>query len=343
MVKRRDVAKLAGVSEVTVSRVFNETVAVSFEKQILVREAANQLGYSPNQVASSLRRNSTKQLLLLLSKIDYENPYYIELFKGVIKHAESAGYLVSSCTIASVSVILKKIYDGIIIPNGYIKPEELKKSIQVPTVVYGGGEEQAYPWIENITIDTGLALELMIGHLREAGHTRIGFALSHNEYLAKVSLVERYKRYINIMRGVFGESINSYIFGIDETSIKNATDDNFDHFSFGKRAAEQIYEKKPDITAVVCFNDEVALGLIWRLQSLGVRVPDDLSVGGIDGIRQGAYCTPPLTTVKLPAFQLGEECAKRLINKIKGNVTNYSINTTLDMEVLSRGSVKFIK
>jgi len=336
MAARKDVAELAGVSEVTVSRVFSRNGYVSQKTADLVKNAAKQLDYQPNPIAVSLKRNATKQILMILPEQDFENSYFINLYKGAIRYAEKAGYMLAVSTDMVFSKISKKMFDGIILANSSFTPDELRDNLRVPATVLNFGEENHYPWLENVVVDTGLAMELMIGHLNALGHHRIAFAMPRHTLMTGTSS-RRYLRYMDMLCDVFKENAERYVFGLDHA----AADTNLvNYFHYGKIAAEQIHEKKPDITAVVCFNDEVALGLIGRLQSLGIYVPEALSVAGIDDILQSAYSAPRLTTVRLPAIEQGEESVRRLINRIAGREP--LPDAAFQLEIVHRESVKRI-
>jgi len=336
MSTRKDVADLAGVSEVTVSRVLNKNGYVSRDKKERVKKAAEQLEYLPNPIAVSFKKNATKQILMILPEQDFENSFFVTLYKGAVRYAEKAGYLLAVSTDMMFSKITTKMFDGIILANSSFAPDELRKHLRVPAAVLNFGEEICYPWLENIIMDTGLAMELVVRYLNKLGHRRIAFAMPRHTLLSGTSSL-RYQRYCDLLRGVFSENIEEYIFGIDPAS---ADENMANYFHYGRLAAEQIYKKKPDITAVVCFNDEVALGLIGRLQNLGIRVPEDLSVAGIDNILQSAYSVPPLTTVNLPAVQQGEESVRSLISHIEGKEIHEK--AAFNIEIVPRESVRAI-
>jgi len=336
MPTRKDVADLAGVSEVTVSRVFSQNGYVSHEKNDLVKNAAKQLGYQPNPIAVSLKKNTTKQILMLLPEQDFENSYFVTLYKGAVRYAEKAGYMLAVSTDMMFSKITRKMFDGIILANSSFPPDELREHLRVPATVLNFGEEIHYPWLENIIVDTGLAMELIIKYLNTMGHRYIAFAMPRHTSIGG-AISRRYKQYCDLLSGVFSGNIEDYVFGIDWA---DAEKNLVNYYHYGKIAAEQIYEKKPMVSAVVCFNDEVALGLTGRLQSLGIKIPEDLSVAGIDNILQSAYCVPPLTTVSLPAVQQGEESVRRLIARIEGKET--SAKAMFSIEVIPRESVKAV-
>ena len=327
-------ATLAGVSEVTVSRVFSQNGYVSREKQESVNRAAEQLGYKPNPIAVSFKKNSTKQILMLFPEQDLENLYFISLYKGAISFAEKAGYLLAISTDMMFSKISKKMFDGVILANSSFSPEELRENLRVPAAVLGFGEERYYPWLDYVVVDTGLAMEMAINNLFSHGHRRIGLAMPRHTLMIGASS-QRHLRYLSMLRQVFGERVQDYVFGIDpndkEESLTN-------YYHYGRVAAEQICATKPDITAVVCFNDEVALGLMGRLQNLGVSIPGDISVAGIDDILQSKYSVPSLTTVRLPAVEQGIESVRRLINRIEGNEPLEK--ATFSLEIVPRESIR---
>lgn len=337
MPTRKDVARLAGVSEITVSRVLNKNGYVSLEKKERVRLAAEQLEYQPNPIAVSFKKNSTKQILMLLPEQDFENSFFVALYKGAVRYAEKAGYMLAVSTDMVFSIIARKMFDGIILANSSFAPEELKKHLRVPASVLNFGEENYYPWLDNIVVDTGLAMELLIRHLNSRGHRRIAFAMPRHT-LMRGTFSLRYQRYRDLLAEVFGEGIDEYVFGVDPGSSGGNL---VNYFHYGRLAADQIFEKKPDISAVACFNDEVALGLIGRLQNLGIRVPEDISVAGIDNIMQSAYCVPPLTTVNLPAVAQGEESVRRLISRIEGRESPGK-EAAFKIEIVPRESVRAI-
>jgi len=333
---RKEVSELAGVAEITVSRVLSGNGYVSQKKRELVEKAADQLGYYPSPIAVSFRKNATKQILLLLSEHDFENMYYNTVYRGAFRYAEKAGYLLVVSSETKFSRISKRMCDGIILLNSYFAPDEIKKYLRVPAVVLSAGDTNIYPWIESVAVDTALALELMIKSLNNLGHKRIALAMPSLKFMFG-SFPGRYYRYISLLYDVFKDDIRNYIFGIDSLEADEKTTN---YYYYGKIAAEQIYEKKPDITAVICFNDEVALGLLGRLHSLGIKVPDELSVAGIDDIFYSAYSVPSLSTVRLPTMDLGEESVRRLINKIEGNESNEE--TSFELHVIIRESVRDI-
>ena len=337
MASRKDVAALAGVSEVTVSRVFSKNGAVSEKRETAVKAAAEKLGYKPSPIAISFKSNSTKQILMLLPKQDLENSYFIALYKGAAGYAEDAGYLLAISTDMMFSRISKKMFDGIILANASFPVGELKENLRVPATVLSFGEEIFYPWLENVVVDTGQAMEMIISHLNSLGHSRIAYAMPRHTLMSGTHSA-RYDRYISLLTDVFHENVHDYIFGIDPAEAKG---DLINYFHYGRVAADQIYAGKPDITAVACFNDEVALGLIGRLQNLGIKVPGDISVVGIDDILQSEYSVPSLTTVRLPAARQGVESIRKLINQIEGEDPAKKIE--LNLEIIARESVSPLK
>ena len=337
MPTRKDVAKLAGVSESTVSRVFNQNGYISRETMELVLKTAEEIDYRPNPIAISLKKNKTKQILMLLPEHDFNNSYYHRVYKGAMQCALENGYLLAVSTGIKLFEIANRMYDGIIFVNAYFSPEEVRKNIRVPVSVLCTGEKIECPWLENIIINTGAALEMLVKHFNEMGHKRIAFATTAGDLATDDIHTERYKRYKDLFSGLYKDDLSKYIFGSDNMKFSDYAND---YYYRGMCAAIQIYESKPDITAIICYNDELALGLMGKLQDLGVKIPGDLSVAGIDDIIQSKYSYPSLTTIRLPAEEAGNECVRRLVEKIEGKKLPNGFDFKL--ELIRRSSVKHI-
>jgi len=340
----------------TVSRFYNQNGYVSPKTKEKIAKAALQLDYhQPNPVAIALSKNATRQILLLLPERDFGNSFFTAFYSGAAKYAEKVGYMLVVSSDFNFSQIFKKMFDGLIILGGSsLDPGELKERLQVPAIVAGFGETTPFPWLEHVEIDTGAAMEMMIRYLNDVGHRRIAFVAPRflvageadrkdatPQFLKPYGAISlRYMRYITLLHDEFKEKLNDYIFNVDDDDAIDISGLAPNYYRFGRAAAEQIYNIQPDITAVVCYNDEVAIGLISRLQGLGVNIPGDLSVAGMDDTLRGAYSYPSLTTVRLPAVKQGEECVKRLIRNIEEEPPLPSAQ--FDLEIILRESIKFI-
>jgi LacI family transcriptional regulator len=162
-----------------------------------------------------------------------------------------------------------------------------------------------------VDADVEEAIVQAVAHLKSLGHTRIAY-LSMNLSGLNDS---RQRSFVLATTNLWGPGVLAPIFG---PNYPVEPDFDVNYYEDGILGAKQFYESKCQATAIVCFNDELAMGLMGHLQSLGVKIPGDLSVVGIDGHLAGAYWYPPLTTVSIEPHRHGAECAKLLIDLIEG-------------------------
>jgi DNA-binding LacI/PurR family transcriptional regulator len=202
--------------------------------------------------------------------------------------------------------------DGLILPSEvYARPKYIQylRKYRMPCVIIGYGDYIPKD-IYSVTVDTNRAMREIIGYLRGRGHSRIAFVsgedLRHNS--------ARYKGFNGMMRAVYGENLEQYVLSSDGGF--NAVHDAL--CSYGVMAADMFAQRKLDATAVVCFNDDVAVGFCHRITRLGYRIPEDLSIVSFDGLATGKYTSPALTSMGLNPFEHGRKCAEMMISLING-------------------------
>ncbi|MCB0749155.1 MAG: LacI family DNA-binding transcriptional regulator [Ignavibacteriales bacterium] len=308
-----DIAKLANVSVSTVSIVLNNKTGVSKKTREKVLNIIEKYNYNPNQIAQSLASKETKSFGLIIKEID--NPYFSKVMKGVYDKAWELGYSVllgSSELIAEketeiINTMLSKRVDGLIISPiqndeaNFISLANLTKN-NIPLVVLGMIDNTHF---NSVDIDNKKAAFEAVTHLIKLGHEHIAYfgGPSHSGHAQKRLL--GYQTALNTN----GIPINEqYIIEVGpniEDSFKIA----FDLFS--------NTEELP--TAVFCYNDLAAIGVISALEKLDLQVPEDVSVFGFDNIDFGKYLKLPLSTIELPAYQIGEEAVKLLIDVMHSN------------------------
>jgi DNA-binding LacI/PurR family transcriptional regulator len=302
MANRKDVALKANVSITVVSRVMSNTGYVSKEKREAVLRAAEELNYRPSPVARSLQNGQTHQILFYRGYIS--SAYYLELHRGMMDYAEKQGYLVCISGDLHIERIDEILMDGLILPTeAYARPEYMRylRKYHMPYVVIGYGEyipKNVY----SVTVDTGLAMREMVKHLRERGHRRIAF-IDGNDVRPEGP---RNAAFRSVMTEIYRARLERYVLN----SLKTGQETGSDAFYLiGRAAAEQFAQRKLDATAVICFNDDVAVGFYSRIVKLGYRIPEDLSITGFDGLTLGEYITPTLTSMSLKPFEHGQRCA----------------------------------
>jgi DNA-binding LacI/PurR family transcriptional regulator len=330
MANRKDVAKKANVSITVVSRVMSNTGYVSKEKREAVLRAAEELKYRPNPVARSLQNGQTRQILFYRGCL--ASAYYLELHRGMMDYAEKSGYLVCILGDLHIERIGGMMMDGLILPTeAYARPEYLRylRKYRMPYVVIGYGEyipKNVY----SVTVDTGLAARELVGYLREKGHRRIAFVNGDDSRIEG----PRISAFRSLMGEIYQSRLDDYT--LNTAAFSGEVRSN-DFYKIGRTAAEQFARRKLDATAVICFNDDVAVGFYHRIIQLGYRIPHDVSVTGFDGLALGEYMNPALTSMSLNPFNHGKKCAEVILNILRGEKPGYKHN--IDFSLIERESV----
>ncbi len=308
-----EVAKHAGVSTATVSRVMSgPRDAVSPETRERVMRAVSLLEYTPNSAAKNLRTLRSGKLLVTVP--DISNPFFSLILQGIEDAALREGYAVllgdtqhdTAREERYATMLKKKEADGLIF-LGHRLPKEAEALVSASTdrcaPIVNGCEFSPQLGVPSVHIDNAKASHEAMGHLYDLGHRRIGVVTG-----PLVSPLSRDR-----LRGAMSRA--SQAGAKQDFSVLNGD------FSIesGINAAE-VFLKRPDRpTAIFCFNDEMAMGVIETARRLGVSVPRDLSVVGFDDIRFARYMDPPLTTIAQPMREIGEGCVRLLLEILRGD------------------------
>lgn len=304
----QDIARVAGVSKSTVSRVLNGTVAVHPEKQKAVRDATERLGFEPSVVARSLARGRSMTIGVLTQLIG--SPFYDTIAQGVIAGLNGSGYSPifvdgrweKAAEIDGIRALLGRRVDGLILIGGGVPGEEIADLCgRLPTVI-------------------------VARQLASDRHHCIFMDNIGGGYRATMHLINRGHRKIATIRGLTHhpdamDRFNGYQQALRESGIpldaELVMDGDFSAES-GVRNVEELLSRGRSFTAVVCANDMTAFGARLALYRRGIRVPEDVSLVGFDDQMEAAYTTPPLTTVRQPAAEMGELAAQAVQELIDG-------------------------
>lgn len=306
----RDVAKEAGVSISTVSRVLNNEDIVNEETKKKVLEATEKLNYSPNLMARSLITKSTRLLGLIVP--DITNPFFPELAKGVEITAHYYGYNVILCNTEAniqsenkyVEMLLQHRIDGLIfmVFSKELEAQLKKLRPQLPIVL--GELPSNDTRFDAVYTDNVLGARLAVKHLISLGHQRIAIVTGPLWLKSSQDKLQGY-------RNALLESILNY----DPELVRESNS----RLEGGYEAINQLMElpehQRP--TAVVFGNDLMAIGAMKALDEIGVKIPDDMAVVGYDDIPLASYSHPPLTTIAQPKFELGRLTLELLLDKIE--------------------------
>lgn len=322
----RDVARRAGVSTSTVSRVLNDTTPVSQDKRLLVLEAAEALGYSPNPAALSLLNKRTGGIGVLLPFVNGE--FFSELLSGMDAAAqENGGFLIISTShrrpneFSRAIAALNKRVDGMIVMAPELDPNEAKSILEPDAPVVFVNTRANGLAADTVNFDNYRGVYTLTRHLIDSGHERIAFVRGPRE---SWDALERERGY----RHALGES--------ELTPME--FDGGYDRDS-GYAAAQAILHADPLPTAVVAANDYCAFGVLSALHDAGVAVPGQVAVTGFDGLPNSQYSVPPLTTVSVPIRELGARAIRLLFERLNGeHDEGRFIHETIPVELVVRNS-----
>lgn len=307
-----EVARRAGVSTATVSRVLSRPDVVAPETRKKVMQAVERLGYTPNSAAANLRTLRTRKLLVTVP--DISNPFFSQILQGIEDAAQRKGYAVllgdtqhdDKREERYASMLKSKEADGLIF-LGHRLPKEAAALVKgmAPRCapVVNGCEFSPRLGVPSVHIDNAKASAEAMDHLYRLGHRRIGVITGP---LASPLSRDR-------LRGVKSEARSE---GREGDLVVVQGDFSI---ASGAAMADQLLTRKDAPSAVFCFNDGMAVGVIQTAKRHGRRVPDDLSVVGFDDIQFARYTDPPLTTVAQPMREIGEGTVRLLLEILDGN------------------------
>lgn len=305
-----DVAREAGVSNATVSRVMSRPGDVKPETRDHIIDVMQRLGYRANRAAAELRRGRSRTLLVLVS--DITNAFYAEFFKGIVEVASEHGYVLligdtsedADAERAFSDMLLLNQAGGVILnTNGFLEdllPGDANGSFCGPPVVSCGGHKEMD--LPTVRTDDVLGGQLAAEHLIELGHRDIIQVCGPLE----ITGFERRYRGFNDALATAGIPLQKEPLIIGELSVE-----------FGLKAAETLIELGNLPTAVFVHNDETATGLLHGLVRAGVGVPEDVSVIGYDDMPYAAVFNPGLSSVQLPRRQWGRLACGKLISLLE--------------------------
>lgn len=310
-VTMKDVAKRAGVDTSTVSLVLSDKpVALTEETRRRVRAAAAELGYQVNALAAGLRRR-TSDTIGVVSDLIATTPHAGQMVQGAQDAAWSAGRMLMMINTGgdaevedrAIAALLGRQVDGIVYAAMYHRVVEPPAALhEVPSVLLDARSDDQS--LSSVAPDEAGGARAAVAHLIELGHRRIGYLQSDAAIPAAEERLHAYR-----------ETLAQHGIGLEAWLIVEGLDEH----EGGRAAAARILERPDRPTALFCFNDRMAAGAMHKAHQLGLSVPRDLSLVGFDNEELVAPLTePPLTTVQLPHYEMGQWAVERLLRQISG-------------------------
>jgi len=318
----KDIARSANVSHSTVSRALSDSPLVKEETKALIKRIAEEMGYSPHALARSLVTRRTQTVGVVVTTI--ADPFVSEIVRGLEETSQNHGYTIVLCNsnaeprreLAAVKALREKRVDGIIITASRIGDlyMPLLEDFGVPIVLINS--QQTGEYVYSIATDDHKGAEIATEHLLSLGHIRIGYIASPNNVSSSQARLEGYRTALELH-------------GLQFDPVLIADGDG--RPAAGAQAAARLASLTDPPTALFCYNDMTAIGVIRALNDLGLNVPADVSVVGYDDIPLVEYLNPPLTTVGQRKYDMGCMAMEMLLSLLNGaqNVQDITIEPTL--------------
>ncbi|MCE1252013.1 MAG: LacI family transcriptional regulator [Anaerolineae bacterium] len=324
-----DVAKRAGVAPITVSRVINNTGYISPETRQIVNKAIAELGYVPNVLARSLRSKRTNTIALVLT--DITNPFFTIMARGVEDTASDAGFNVIFCNTDEseekekkyIQLLLQKQVDGILLvpAKSTSKSVDYVQERDIPVVVLD--RRVSNNLVDVVRCDSEGGAYQLVKLLIDLGHRRIALLNGSVDVSTSEDRLSGYKR---AMQEAGAEAEELYYYG------------TFTQAS-GYELARRVMAQTPRPTAIFAANNLIAIGALWALQEMGLKVPEEIAVVSFDDLPQSLVAYPFLTVATQPAYEMSKKATDLLIARLNDKAPDDQCqNIVLPVELIVRSS-----
>lgn len=301
----KDIARAAGVSHTTVSRALHDHPAISAETIAEIKQLAAKMGYVPSATARGLKTRRTRAFGVIVSHID--DPFWMEVVQGIDEILHPAGYsLFMAATHRDkqrekevVQAMVQRGVDGVILcaPQFSSDQSRVMQSYGLPMVIVNNEGTSDSPFL--VYNDDVYGSRLLTRHLIDLGHRRIVYL---GNQVGGRTTIER--------EAGFREGMRAAGLAVPEQGVIMAPEGTPFGGYVGTRQILALAERP---TAIVCYNDNMAIGVYSALHESGLRIPDDMSITGYDDITMAAYLFPPLTTLRQFKRELGQSAASMML------------------------------
>jgi DNA-binding LacI/PurR family transcriptional regulator len=320
----RDVARVAGVSHQTVSRVFKDDAKVSAQTRTRVLAAAAQLDFRPNAFARALATGSSRTL----GVVSFDTTLYgpASMIGAIERSARAADYSTSvvglqSASQSSIAEAADRLrgqgVDGVILIPGHVGVDRAVRHLpgNLPLVALGHASTVAA-----VGVDQYQGPLAAVGHLLDLGHRTVHHLPGPSDWL---DARERRRGWLDALTAA-GAPVPEVLPG--------------DWSAGSGYERGRVLAADPEVTAIFAANDQIALGVLWALHEAGRRVPEDVSVVGFDDIPESAFFTPPLTTVRQDFAALGRRAVSLILAQIDGSAPRVPSQIVIPTELVVRRS-----
>lgn len=307
----KDIARVANVSIATVSMALNDKDCITKKTKDKVLKVARELNYTPSIAAKTLKTNRTNTISLLIG--DIANPFFPELIKGVEKSAREHDYNVLIFDLSGreevvadeIKKSLSQRVDGLFITGAYPVTEETMDKLHLMCdeglKMITCNRFMVSDRMPIIFADERPEIENLLCRMVAFGHKHIGCISGKKGYWVTNEREQSFKKTLEQFELYHPEYIINTGFEFDN----------------GRKATRELLTAHPEITALMCINDTLAIGSATEAKAMGYSIPEDLSVFGVDGIEYLRYYSPEITTVNTHRYDYGYVGTERLIKMIE--------------------------
>jgi len=323
-----DIARTAGVSHSTVSRALRDSTLISVEVRERIQKLAREMGYTPNAIAQSLQTRQTSTIGLVVTSI--ADPFWGDVMKGIEEVARVAGFSVFLSAshndpdqeMAIIKTFHRRRVDGILIAASRISSNNSKRldSFRVPTVLINSQAESETTVLHWVAVDDRKGAQLAVENLLHLRHRAIGYLGTSNR---PRSNRQRLLGYQSTLAAADILSREEWIVVSPGNEASHEED-----VAAGRTLLPKLLDT--GVTAIFCYNDVIATGVLIACRERGIRVPEELSVIGFDNIELASYVTPQLTTIHQPKIEMGRLATKVMLDLLHNRPgQNYVLPPTL--------------
>lgn len=325
-VSLEDVAREAGVSIMTVSRAFRSPDALSEKTLSRVLQAADALGYLPNQIASGLRSKKSQTVACVMPTVS--SPVYARMVQGIADVVSAEGYSpvlgTSNYAVEEERRVMRSLLayrpEAVVLAGGDHRPELARALTQARVPIVELWELVPKPLDMNVGFSNYKAGAAIVDHLMRMGSRRIALMTIRNEH-------DRARA----RRAAYEAAVGKWL---GHAPIVIAADLSIEG---GRRALVRLRGDHPDVDGLFCTSDSIALGAMLEANAVGWHVPDDLAIAGFGDFDIAQHVPPGLTTVRVPEYRVGQIAGEMILARLLGRPEG---PRTVDVgfEVVTRGS-----
>ena len=325
-----EVAKRAGVSIATVSRVLNNSQSVNEETRLKIIKAIKELKYQPSRVAKRLRSKSGSSNLLGVLVPDIQNPFYVDVLRGIEDVAYKNNYAIIMCNFGQdekkeamyLNILESEAIDGLIAAPANENDHPLKKIVKngLPVVCVDRGLKDMD--VDIVWVNNEAGAYSAVEHLIRSGYRRIAHIAGLASIPSSILREAGYKKAL---------SDNNIIYDNNLVKWGDST------YESGLNLAEQLLKMQPAPDALFTGNNLITLGALEAIHRKKLIIPSDIAIIGFDDMHWANSLNPPLSAVKQPAYEIGKRAVELLIQRIS-DPHRASIQMTLSTELMVRSS-----